>query len=365
MAEKDIKIEDDSNEIVDEIKLDVEDSNLDNNELSLDKDEVEIEPVSESLEATPEDNEDLSSNEEKNISEYALDDEELDDYSIQKKQTKLQKILTAIAAILLITLSVGLILYFLGFFDEKKEEPKIEKKVEKKIEEKKFDFKSRDIDPDKLNEKFDRLTKYNPSLETKRAQEEAKRKAQEEAKLKAEEEKKRIEEIERLKEELNNQKQALEDRRTELLSQKEELVKLKEQLLEEVEQKKEELKQLVENSSNEKVDTEIKVVQEPIQEAVEQTNLNTTQMHSNTFLPLINVAIIKNELTKDYLEKVEKIDKNILLCRDNKNNIEIYVGPYEMPSARKNLLNKFLSSGFNKAMLVDLTKEEFNKRCNY
>ncbi|XPV53054.1 MAG: hypothetical protein ACNI3H_12510 [Halarcobacter ebronensis] len=48
--------------------------------------------VSESFRSnTRTDNEDLSSNEEKDISEYALDDEELDDYPIQKKNPNFKK----------------------------------------------------------------------------------------------------------------------------------------------------------------------------------------------------------------------------------------------------------------------------------
>lgn len=377
MAEK-INLDENQNEIVDEIKL--ESDINDNDSLSLDNEiKIEEEPLSESLEPTQEaedlEEENFQNKEEKDISEYATEEDDLSDYKLQKKQTKLQKILTAVAAILLVVLTIGLILYFTGFFDKKKpkkEEPKIEQVVEKK----KFDFKSRDIDSNELNKKFNNLTKYDPTLETQRMKEEAKRKAEEEAKKKEEAEAKRIQDIENLKKELEEQKKALEDRKNELVTQKEELLKIKQELLNEVERKKEELKNLVENKDQSQEKTTMPEEVTTNQETIKDKNIDTVNTmpeqtnhiipsNSNSFLPLINVTVLNGELTKDYLQKIEKIDKKILLCRDNKNHIEIYVGPYEMPSARKDLLSKFLQNGFNKAMLVDLTKEEFNKRCNY
>ncbi len=347
-----------SNEIVDEIKLEIEESSLDD-KLSIDEPTNEIEIEEMQLDKEKEDVSD------KDISEYALDNDELKDYSIQKKQTKVQRILTAIIAVLLVILTIGIILYLTGFFD--KEEPKVQPKVEEVKEEKTFDFKSRDIDSDKLNKKFDRLTKYDPSLQDQVEKEEAVKKAKEEEERKALEEKKRLEEIENLKKELEAEKKSLEEKQIALISEKEQLEQMKEKLLQEVEEKKKELEAL--ENSKEPMQEEVVAtteeenkMPETMQQVVENIeNMNT----SKSFLPLINVSVIKGNLKKDYLQKIERIDKNILLCRDNQNNIEIYVGPYEMPSARNNLLNKFLDSGFNEAMLIDLTKEEFDKRCNY
>lgn len=350
-----------SNEIVDEIKLEIEESSLDD-KLSIDEPTNEIE-----IEETKLNKEKVNVSE-KDISEYALDEDELNDYSIQKKQTKVQRILTAVIAVLLVILTIGIILYITGFFD-KKEEPKVQPKIEEVKEEKTFDFKSRDIDSDKLNKKFDRLTKYDPSLQDQLAKEEAIKKAKEEEERKALEEKQRLEEIENLKKELEAQKKALEEKQTALISEKEQLEQMKEKLLQEVEEKKKELEALENNKepvqeevtlATEEAVTEENKMPESMQQAIEN-NENT----SKSFLPLINISIIKGNLKKEYLQKIERIDKNILLCRDNQNNIEIYVGPYEMPSARNNLLNKFLDNGFNQAMLIDLTKEEFDKRCNY
>ncbi len=361
-----------SNEIVDEIKLEIEESQLDN-QLSIDEStKIDIEESQLDKEDIKEEFSQLEKENhlEEEISKNVLEEDKINDYSIQKKQTKVHKILTIIIAILLVILTISIILYITGFFD-KTEEPKAQPKVEEiKKEEKTFNFKSRDIDSEKLNKRFDSLTKYDPSLQDQVAKEEAMKKAKEEEQRKALEEKKRVEDIENLKKELEEQKKALEEKQSELISEKEQLVQMKEKFLQEIEEKKKEL-EIVKNSKEEQTQQTIQEVQteenkmppETMQQVVE--NIENMNNNSKSFLPLINISVIKGTLKKDYLQKIEKIDKNVLLCRDNQNNIEIYVGPYEMPSARNNLLNKFIDNGFNQAMLIDLTKEEFDKRCNY
>ncbi len=48
-----------------------------------------------------------------------------------------------------------------------------------------------------------------------------------------------------------------------------------------------------------------------------------------------------------------------------KNRIEIYVGPYDSTKERQKVYNLLLENGFKEAYLVDLTKEEYEKRCKY
>ncbi len=83
------------------------------------------------------------------------------------------------------------------------------------------------------------------------------------------------------------------------------------------------------------------------------------------FLLFINVAKIKGVLYKKYLDKVIAIDPNVKLCRDEKNRIEIYFGPFEKNEDRTELLNKLLKNKFTEAYPLEFTKEEFDKRCNY
>lgn len=85
----------------------------------------------------------------------------------------------------------------------------------------------------------------------------------------------------------------------------------------------------------------------------------------NTFLSFINVATIEGELYKSFLDKVTKIDNNVSLCRDNKNRVEIYFGPYYSNNEREKVLNNLLENGFKYSYSVDFTQEEYNKRCKY
>lgn len=84
-----------------------------------------------------------------------------------------------------------------------------------------------------------------------------------------------------------------------------------------------------------------------------------------TFLSFINVATIKGDLYKSYLDKVEKYDKKLSLCRDLKNRIEIYFGPYQSQEEREKVFNQLIENGFKQAYLVDFTEDEYKKRCEY
>ena len=83
------------------------------------------------------------------------------------------------------------------------------------------------------------------------------------------------------------------------------------------------------------------------------------------FLKFISVAKIKGELCKKYLDRVVAINPNIILCRDDKNRIEIYYGPFNDENTRKDLLEKLIKNKFSEAYELEFTKEEFDIRCNY
>lgn len=86
---------------------------------------------------------------------------------------------------------------------------------------------------------------------------------------------------------------------------------------------------------------------------------------SLTFVKLINVAKIKGDLNKKYFDKVIEVNANVLLCRDDENIIELYYGPFLEDEIRDNLLSKLIKNGFKEAYSLEMTKEEFDKRCNY
>ena len=68
---------------------------------------------------------------------------------------------------------------------------------------------------------------------------------------------------------------------------------------------------------------------------------------------------------KKYLDKIISINPNVKLCRDEKNRIEIYYGPFKNSEERRELLDKLVKNKFSEAYELEFTQEEFDKRCNY
>jgi hypothetical protein len=99
--------------------------------------------------------------------------------------------------------------------------------------------------------------------------------------------------------------------------------------------------------------------------AKNSTSIQKENVVNNQFLLFINVAKIKDVLYKKYLDKIIAINPNVRLCRDEKNKIEIYFGPFEKNEDRTELLNKLIKNKFTEAYSLEFTQEEFDKRCNY
>lgn len=315
---------------------------------------------------------------------------------VQKKQSKIFRILIGAIAVLSIILTIGIILYFTGFFDpeeEKMQDKKIEKKVAKKDD---VIFDNATIDKNKLNKKLTMLTKHEimekealeaeekkKEEEKKRKEEEAKKKREDALKAKLEEEqrnKMQEEKFIQAAKELEETKKQIQEEKASLLAQQEEFLKLQEEqkaLLEE--QKLEILEQIKESAQKEvEAQKEMQEVQEMKAEEVaikeekkEEENIvietmdETVESNPNSFLPFINVATIKGKLYKSFLDKVENIEKSISLCRDNKNRIEVYFGPYDSNKERSKVFEKLSENGFKDAYLIEFTQEEYDKRCKY
>lgn len=345
-----------------------------------------LEPMNES--SQNEDNlEMVEENQEEN--NQTIENEDFEDAPIQKKQSKLFRVLIGVIASLSVVLTIGIILYLTGFFEE--ETKKEQKKVNPiEVNKKDASVDIEEIDKNKLNKKLQMLTKTEImnkeelEAEEKRIAEEKRK--EEEAKKRAIEEEKRKEE-ERIKQE----KEALEKEK-ELLAQRQELIKKeqedfikfqeeikkefelqKQQLLDEIEkQKNPTTNTSLENPSNSDTQTSLNVndivnntIQNQEENVIEEKAETSSTMNSKLFLPFINVATIKGNLYKSYLDQIETFDKKISLCRDSKNRIEIYFGPYTSSSERNKVFDSLLENGFKEAYLVDFTKEEYEKRCKY
>jgi hypothetical protein len=285
---------------------------------------------------------------------------ELEEEFVKPKKSILLKILFGIIGLLVLLLLIGAILYFTGFFT-----PKETKEVTKTIDTEQvipkqdtYNFDIKNINSKKLNEQLATLT--NANLNSDKI-DELERKANE-RKLIEEQKQKEDELLKQKEDELLQQKTELEDKKQELEKQKAELESMKQeaQLL------KEELFKNSKEDIPQEIVNQTPIVEENNTEKIENLNNDSTKKENKSdFLLFINVAKIKGVLYKKYLDKATKINPNIKLCRDDKNRIEIYYGPFEKNEDRTELLNKLITNNFNEAYELELTQEEYDKRCNY
>jgi len=220
---------------------------------------------------------------------------------------------------------------------------------EPEIKETKFDFNN--LEPEKLNEQLELLTNKNMEYQKEKEQ-------------KILEEEKKLSPVFNLvnnlkdKEEIKKEENSIvnsEDNKKEEISKIEEIK----------EDKKEEIiseKKDVATSTNNETKTQNETSNINSNSKKEETTKITESL---TFVKLINVAKIKGDLNKKYFDKVIEVNANVLLCRDDENIIELYYGPFLEDEIRDNLLSKLIKNGFKEAYSLEMTKEEFDKRCNY
>lgn len=285
-----------------------------------------------------------------------------EEFKKSKNKSPLSKILIGLIVFLLFLLLIGIVLYFLGFFTPKEEpvQTPLQENMtlnQNLVKEETYKFDIKDINSKKLNDQLSFLTNKNINqdkndelekaesdrkiIEEQKKREDAALKEQEDALLKE----KAV--IEEKKIQLENEKAQLESMRQEAILLKEELEANKIKL---------------EIISNQKAKEEEVIVKET---PIEVPQVNTESQKVNTFLKFINVAKIKGSLYKKYLDKITVINPNVILCRDDKNRIEIYYGPFDNDEIRSKLLDKLIKNNFEEAYEVEFTKDEFDKRCNY
>jgi hypothetical protein len=220
---------------------------------------------------------------------------------------------------------------------------------EPEIKETKFDFNK--LEPEKLNEQLELLTNKNMEYQKEKEQ-------------KILEEEKKLSPVFNL---VNN------------LKDKEEVKKEENSIVNSEDNKKEEISKIevIKEDKKEEIISENKDIATSMSNETKTQN-ETSDINSNskkeettkitessTFVKLINVAKIKGDLNKKYFDKVIEVNANVLLCRDDENIIELYYGPFLEDEIRDNLLSKLIKNGFKEAYSLEMTKEEFDKRCNY
>lgn len=220
---------------------------------------------------------------------------------------------------------------------------------EPEIKETKFDFNN--LEPEKLNEQLELLTNKNMEYQKEKEQ-------------KILEEEKKLSPVFNLVNNLKD-KEGIKKEENSIVSsednKKEEISKIEEIK----EDNKEEIiseKKDVATSTNNETKTQNETSNINSNSKKEETTKITESL---TFVKLINVAKIKGDLNKKYFDKVIEVNANVLLCRDDENIIELYYGPFLEDEIRDNLLSKLIKNGFKEAYSLEMTKEEFDKRCNY
>lgn len=280
----------------------------------------------------------------------------------KSKKNSLKKILLILIATLVILIIISVILYFLGLFSHKEEEKEVistpQETVVGKPKEEEYKFNLKDINSKKLNEQLASLTNKNLNQE----------KIENEKKPIDEENKKEEDALKLEEEKLKNEKIALEEKKLLLENEKAQLEALKQEAIA--------MKQQLESSNvstehlnlekqlEEKETTKEKSIENPSEKTKKETVLKEKIVNTE-FLKFINIAKIKGPLYKKYLDKITKINSNVLLCRDDKNRIELYYGPFDNENERLELLDKLIKNGFEEAYELEFTKEEFDKKCNY
>ncbi|WP_298753726.1 hypothetical protein [uncultured Arcobacter sp.] len=316
-----------------------------------------------------------------------LKDEEFD---VQKKQSKIVRSLIVIVSILLTFVSIGVLLYFVGFFDSEPVKTEIKPEVEKtqKAQKDEYEFKEADIDANRLNKKLNLLTKYeiveNSATEEKKAIEkenlylEAKKQLEMERQAQIE----RIKEAERKRLEMTLPPVQKEedisqtiDKEIEKVIDKEEtpavaVVEVDNSASVEEKTKDEEVaakndEQLVTpDAVIVKVDdSQVTVVEPVVPVAVVEPIIE--EKAKSQFVKIIKIATKSQDIYKSFLDKIYSVSDNVTLCRDYQNNVEIFIGPFDDDSSRDKITKEYESRYNIDAQEYDYTIEEYDERCNY
>jgi hypothetical protein len=81
-------------------------------------------------------------------------------------------------------------------------------------------------------------------------------------------------------------------------------------------------------------------------------------------LKFIQVPVLKYKEYKSYLEDMGNKSAKISVCKNNKGANEVYIGPFDKQNDRDRVL-KEINKEINQAFEVELTQEEFDRRCSF
>lgn len=281
--------------------------------------------------------------------------EDVQEYGVQKKLGKLQKILIGVVGSLLLIVIIGLVLFFIGFFDPQEpiEEPtdQTQTQVEPIIEEKpQYIFKAEDIDENRLNKKLALLTKYELVEDVEMEKQKALEQQEILNNINPQEEQKTQEETpsQQVQENTANNQEENNTQTTE--QQTQEII----QTTTPVEEEVIEQPQLV-----------LDITQENTEQNDEAVNLIPPVYEGEKFLKFIQVATLKYKLYNSFLNQIKDIDARISICKYKENQTQIFIGPFENENNRDILIKKINETIVNDAFKIEFTQEEFDSRCNF
>ena len=301
-------------------------------------------------------------NEETEIPEIAatVPGNKKDGNKIQKLRPKYFKYLIIALVSFLSLITVGMISFYSGIFEseEKVIETKAPVMVQKKLKNYKFNIK--DINVKRLNKKLSLLTKAEILL----LEEEKRLKEEEEKRLKEEKELKKQNTLE---EKVKKEQERM-DKENSLLKENEDLENKNKEL-------SEELIQVQKDLIDSKKDGDIIILNKEEAEIISDDEINLANKKDveitkekellNSFLLFIEVRSNNKEIYKSFIDKLEKYELKIELCRDQNNEVQVLLGSYNNEIKRNETIDKLKMNLKYKFEKIDLTYEEFNKRCNY
>lgn len=342
MAEdiKDETLENESSQIEEEssdglIPEDTEETPSEQSEESTDTQEDTTTNEEEDISQEDDASEDTDSQQETAEASQETPEEEIEEHSVQQRQSKLQKILIITIGVLAGILVLGFILYLFGVFDPEPPKPVqtqqmvMDNNQTKKPE--KYIFDPKDINIDRLNGKLRILTKYE-ILGT--AEEERQKELEKNSKLSTQQ----------INELLEKEKQAKKEEK--LKKEQEELAKQK--ALEEEKLKKEQ---------------EELAKQKALEEEKQNKEQNKLAKDENPYdlLKFIQVSI-NEEALLNMKQDLENVNVTISNCKDGSRSF-LLIGPFKSNKDLNTIFRPIYSNITQSATKKDLARLEFNRVC--
>ncbi|MEA3552785.1 MAG: hypothetical protein U9R39_00125 [Campylobacterota bacterium] len=285
------------------------------------------------------------SNKEDGSKENIKTDEKVEEVELtqeEQKTKKLKKLIIIIAGLIALTITTGLVMYFMGMFDpapvEKKDtnETKVVKNKDN-VDIVKYDnknlikFSPSQINIKRLNARLEELTKHE------------------------------ILSPKEIEEQNNAQKERLANIKKEAM-----LIEFSKLNKEEKISPKviEENKENLENNTSVTVKEEEKTAKEVVEKIVK--NKITPQEEVDNKLKFILVHSLKYKLFKEMILKTDTKKARISICKDTSGRTAVYIGPFENESSQTQMIKLIKEKQSNLNInLSNITQEEFNKRCNF